>query len=407
MIQKDNGYQRFGALLLPLKLVEAEAKKIEEERQRELEEDAALSVGASRNQQGESADGDARKTSEQTLDIWPPETLQETSGPFIHKLYTDEGIHSMQMQNERAGPRNEKDRKYVAAMLRDLRIRGGNRILAAAPENYEAKLEQLRTEHPNFEEVIDYIAAALALSVQTGKAPQWRPILLDGLPGIGKTMFTAKLAELMGSGFLTIHMETAQTASDLAGTSDYWANAKVGRFFNLLVNGEYANPIVLLDEVDKARATPDHDPKKGLYSLLERGTAKSWSDLCLPDLNLDVSRVYWVLTSNNRDALPVALLSRMKVFEIAPLTPQQSRQLAACIFAATVEELIPGGFDSNLPAGAVELLAQVPPRVMQHLSEELIARAVRLGKRAIAEEDFGGPNTQADSLCEETGRVYH
>ena len=68
------------------------------------------------------------------------------------------------------------------------------------------------------------------------------PMLLLGEPGIGKTHFARKLAELLGTGFGFVPMSSLTAGWVLSGASSQWKNAKPGKVFDTLVNGDYANP---------------------------------------------------------------------------------------------------------------------------------------------------------------------
>ena len=85
-------------------------------------------------------------------------------------------------------------------------------------------------------------------------------MLLLGPPGIGKTHFARHLAELLGTGMNLLPMSSMTAGWLLSGSSAQWKGARPGKVFEALVEGEYANPVIVVDEIDKASGDAQHDP---------------------------------------------------------------------------------------------------------------------------------------------------
>lgn len=160
-----------------------------------------------------------------------------------------------------------------------------------------------------------------------------------------------------------------------------------------MTQGEFANPVVLLDEIDKVGGDR-YNPAAALYTLLEPAAAKTWHDLSVPELQLDVSRVTWILTSNILDTIATPLLSRMKIFTIPPLTVPQSRDTAMRIFRAVVIG-IGLDFSPDLQITIAAVLATVSPREMHRISRELVASAVSAGRRRVEQADLADTDFDA------------
>ena len=86
--------------------------------------------------------------------------------------------------------------------------------------------------------------------------------------------------------------------------------------FETLVDGAYANPVMVVDEIDKARGEHAYDPLGALYSLLEHDTAGTTSPTSSPKSPIDASQVIWVATANDERAIPEPILNRMNVYEV-------------------------------------------------------------------------------------------
>ncbi len=117
----------------------------------------------------------------------------------------------------------------------------------------------------------------------------------------------------------------------LSGSSSQWKGSKPGKVFEALVDGQYANPVIVVDEIDKASADAQYDPLGSLYSLLEHDTAQSFVDE-FADVPIDASQVIWITTANRESAIPDPILNRMNVFEIAPPSPEAARKIAAHLY---------------------------------------------------------------------------
>jgi hypothetical protein len=273
-------------------------------------------------------------------------------------------------------------RKNSAALstLENLARGGLAREFAHPAGDWEVQLATLEHRHPNFSKVIGYIRGELTLSNAADVPPRFMPILLLGPPGIGKTVFAMALAKILGTTIHKFNFETAQTESPLDGSEEFWSNSKSGRLLTALADGPWANPLMLLDEVDKANARPPYSPLNSLYSLLEEKSAQMWADVSLPTLTLDASHVTWLLTANELDPIPAPLQSRMRVFEIPELTKAQKAQIVQAVYKEVVSEYPWLELASCLDDDVVHALSAFSPREMRTVTRSLVANAV-LSKR--------------------------
>jgi len=193
------------------------------------------------------------------------------------------------------------------------------------------EMERLFAELPNFTEVLEDIRKHLALCIDSNDSIELPPMLLLGEPGIGKTHFARKVAELLGTGFGFVPMSSLTAGWVLSGASSQWKNAKPGKVFDTFVNGEYANPVIVVDELDKASGDGQYDPLGALYELLEVKTATRFVDEFV-ELPIDASGAVWLATANDPGRIPEPLLDRLNVYEIDAPDAEGARSIALAIY---------------------------------------------------------------------------
>lgn len=245
------------------------------------------------------------------------------------------------------------------------------RMLERGPERFQVKpsgipeMSALYQTLPNFTEALDDVRRHVALSHHSPDGLEVTPMLLLGPPGIGKTHFARKLAELLGTGMSLLPMSSMTAGWLLSGASSQWKGAKPGKVFEALVDGQYANPVLVVDEIDKAGTDTQYDPLGALYSLLEHDTAQSFVDE-FAEVAIDASQVIWITTANDERAIPDPILNRMNVFSIPAPTLEQARQIAGQLYAAIRGEHGWGSqFQPDAQGDVLDALAEMAPREMR------------------------------------------
>jgi ATP-dependent Lon protease len=255
---------------------------------------------------------------------------------------------------------------------------GPLRKLMIVPDDYLAKCRELEVRFPNFSGYInDYLLPSLALAHVRKASLQLQPTVFVGSPGVGKTLFVSALAEMFYLDFERVNLETAQASMELVGTARGWSNAQPGMLFRWLVRSEFANGICVLEELDKADDKNARNPiVYSLLQLLEPTTSKTFCDLSIPDLKLDLSKINFLFTANTLDGLPPAVLSRVMTFEVPDLTPSQAKNVAVRQYEDMLKDL-------KLPTGApiltqegLTLLSSESPRRQRLLLQLAIGSAV-------------------------------
>jgi len=240
-------------------------------------------------------------------------------------------------------------------------VRLGGQRFTVKPSALPA-MEGLFAELPNFTEVLEDIRKHLALCIDSNDSVELPPMLLLGAPGIGKTHFARKVAEMLGTGFGFVPMSSLTAGWVLSGASSQWKNAKPGKVFDTFVNGDYANPVIVVDEIDKASADGQYDPLGALYELLETETATRFVDEFV-ELPIDASGAVWLATANDAGRIPEPLLSRLAVYEIDAPDAEGAARIARTIYGEIRSAHDWGRqFPETLSPSVLEKLAALPPR---------------------------------------------
>ncbi len=245
------------------------------------------------------------------------------------------------------------------------------RMLEKGEQRFQVKpsglpvMDTLYEELPNFHEVLDDVRRQIALCEDSGDALEITPLLLLGPPGVGKTHFARQLAELLGTGMGFVSMSSLTAGWVLSGASSQWKGARAGKVFEALVDGDYANPVMVVDEIDKAGGESTYDPLGSLYSLLEHDTASSFIDE-FAEVAVDASQVIWVATANDAHAIPDPILNRVNVYEVMAPDFDAARAIARRLYRKLREAHDWGRRFDEQPSDAVlERMAELAPREMR------------------------------------------
>lgn len=263
----------------------------------------------------------------------------ETEGFFaIHevleplKLIKD---HKTRTPDKEIHKRNE-------TLYKQLKTKGHYRVLAQ-PKIGRREYRRLCQAFPHFLPVLELVRDQYAFARLTGKPFLVPPILLGGDPGIGKTRFSQELAKALGTDMHLMPFDNGRSGSSLLGSDKQWGNTAYGSVFETVVLGNYANPVILLDEIDKAGQRREGDAVASLHSLLEPVTSSHVRDISL-DFEFDASRVTWIATANELDRIPSSLRSRFREFWIEQPTGAQALQMAEVIAQEVHQEMKLPGF---------------------------------------------------------------
>ena len=284
--------------------------------------------------------------------------------------------------NELSPSANEALRTLYEKMVR----LGGQRF-TVKPSALPA-MERLFAELPNFTQVLEDIRKHLALCIDSNDSVELPPMLLLGAPGIGKTHFARKVAEMLGTGFGFVPMSSLTAGWVLSGASSQWKNAKPGKVFDTFLNGDYANPVIVVDELDKASADGQYDPLGALYELLEVKTATRFIDEFV-ELPIDASGAVWLATANDPGRVPEPLLDRLNVYEIDAPDETGSRAIALSIYSDIRDSHDWGRqFPASPSESALDKLASLAPREMRRALQAAFGNAKLAGRSELGPDDI-------------------
>lgn len=240
---------------------------------------------------------------------------------------------------------------------------GGVRNIGVIDISYKEKVKKLKEDFPNFIKVVDFFEGMLSLALLNNGIITNRPILLNGTPGVGKTSFANRIADILNTSFYVIPIATADSAFYLSGSESYYSNSKPGKIFDALVFGDYINPTILVDEIDKVNNNSGNQSStSALYSLLEKDTAKNFKDNSI-DVAIDCSKINWIFTSNEIDNIPDPILQRLTIFNIPKLNKEQTKHIIKNIYSEFIKNNLWGkAFDESISDVLLEDISVMAPR---------------------------------------------
>jgi ATP-dependent Lon protease len=165
-------------------------------------------------------------------------------------------------------------------------------------------------EFPYAEAVVDFLLAGLVGRPHV----RFEPLLLVGEPGGGKTRFVRRACELLNVGVARIDATQAD-GSACAGTDKRWSTASPSAPFLAISRFQHGNPVLLVDEIDKAATRSDYGRLWDvLVSLCERENTTRYPDPGLGS-EVDISHASYIATANATSMLPAPLLDRFRRVE--------------------------------------------------------------------------------------------
>jgi ATP-dependent Lon protease len=317
----------------------------------------------------------------------------ESTGPA--KLFCIREAESLFRQQDIEYGRDHRD--LIRSTFRALVEKGNRRQLAPAPSPDE--ISHLRQRFPNATELIDLVDRAASLSRLTPEQYfQIDPVLVCGPAGVGKTAVLQAVAGCLGVPFKRFDLAALSMGSELFGLSFGWATGHPGEIFRLLAESAFMNPVIVLDEIEKAYGNHNAPVLPGLLTLLEHETSRSFRDEAMK-VAFDASRITWFATANEPDLLSLPLRSRFVEVRIERPDGEDAVMVASSIYAS-IRKRAPWGrqFPDILDRPLALVLASHSPREMSRLLNQAFGEAARCGRTFLKREDFPPPRRQRRSI---------
>jgi len=276
-------------------------------------------------------------------------------------------------------------------------------------DNFDLKRAQkiLNKDHYGLEKVKERILEYLA--VLKLKGDMRSPILcFYGPPGVGKTSLGKSIAKALGRQYIRISLGGVHDEAEIRGHRKTYIGAMPGRIMQNLKKAGSANPVFVLDEIDKVGRNAHGDPSSALLEVLDPEQNNNFYDNYV-EQDFDLSRAMFIATANNLSTIQPALLDRMELIEVTGYTQEEKVEIAKQhLIPKQISEHGLKSADLKFSKKAIEKLIDDYTRESGVRSlEKRIAKVIRSVAKLVALEEAVPEKLEADDISKIMGPAYY